>query len=76
MWKGVESEEDILEWRGFQDGMDLHLGAICSLSEREKERERETEKHNHNRVPTKEKKKGYVCMKNAWTCDVLKEMAS
>ena len=30
-----------------------------------RERERETEKHNDNRVPTKEKKKGYVCMKNA-----------
>ena len=44
MWRGVESEEDVLEWRGFQDGVDLRLDAICSLSEREREREREREK--------------------------------
>ena len=46
-WKGVGSEEDALEQRGFQDGADLHLGAMCRLFEREKEKGRQTEKHHH-----------------------------
>ena len=41
-WSGVESEEDALEQRGFQDGTDLRLSAMRRLFEREGERERET----------------------------------
>ena len=37
---GGSKEEDDLEQKGFQIGVDLHLGAIRSLSKREKERER------------------------------------
>ena len=35
MWDGVgsegEEEEDIPEWKRFQDGMDLRLGAMMQL---------------------------------------------
>ena len=35
-WEGVgsddEEEEDALEWRGFQDGVDLRLGAMMQLT--------------------------------------------
>ena len=47
-WDVVESaegeEEDAPEQRGFQDGMDLCLGAIKQLTKREREREREMQK--------------------------------
>ena len=36
MWEGVgsegEEEEDALEWKGFRDGVDLHLGAMTQLT--------------------------------------------
>ena len=38
---GGSKEEDDLEQKGFRIGVDLHLGAIRSLSKRERERERE-----------------------------------
>ena len=40
MWVG--SEEDVPKRRGFQDGVDLRLGAMRRLSERERERDRQT----------------------------------
>ena len=43
-WVGVGSEEDVLEQRRFRDGVDLRLGAMCSLSKREREGERERNK--------------------------------
>ena len=43
-WVGVGSEEDVLEQRRFRDGVDLRLGAMCSLSKRERGREGEKQK--------------------------------
>ena len=72
-WMGVGSEEDVPERRGFRDEVDLHLGAMRNLSEKEREGEKQK-----NTITTKyqQEKKGYVCMKNAWTCDVQKEITS
>ena len=61
MWKGVGSEEDASERKGFQDGLVLCLGAM--RGERERERERQTEKHHHKEYPKKRKWKGTY----AWT---------
>ena len=47
-WDGVKlaegEEEDAPEWRGFQDEVDLRLGAIKQLIERKRKRERNTQK--------------------------------
>ena len=50
--RNVESEVDALERKGFQDGVDLYLGAIEQLIEREREREREgeSEKYQHKSI--------------------------
>ena len=56
-WSGIESEEDALEQRGFQDGMDLRLSAMRRLFEREGERERETNIKVSITKSTKKKKK-------------------
>ena len=42
--RNVELEVDALERKGFQDGVDLYLGAIEQLIERERERKRERER--------------------------------
>ena len=51
------SEEEDLEPRGFQAGVDLHyLGAIvCSICERERERERERESITHHKLEKERK---------------------
>ena len=36
---GGSEEDDDPEWKGFQIGVDMRLGAMCSLSERERERQ-------------------------------------
>ena len=41
-----EEEEDALERRGFQDGVDLHLGAIEQTNARKRKGERNTQKKN------------------------------
>ena len=46
--RNVESEVDALERKGFQDGVDLRLGAIEQLTERKRKRERGT----NRKVPT------------------------
>ena len=61
MWSGLESKENVPEWRGFWDGVDLYLGAMCRLWEREREREI-SRKVPSQRVPQKWKRK---CM-YAW----------
>ena len=66
-WRGVGSEEDALEQRGFWDKADLCLSAMCRLSERE------TPSH---QVLKYKEERGNVCMKNAWTCDMKKKFAS
>ena len=45
-----EEEEDALERRGFQDEVDLRLGAIeqTNARKRERERKRHAEKHQTN----------------------------
>ena len=51
-WEGVglegAEEEDAPEWRGFQDEVDLRLGAMTQLmkeGEKERKRERKSEKY-------------------------------
>ena len=53
----VGSEYDAPEQRGFQDGVDLRLGAMHRLFEREEERERETNRKVSITKSTKKKKK-------------------
>ena len=48
------SEEEDPEPKGFRAGVDLCLGAICSLSERERERERKREREG-NRTQSQSK---------------------
>ena len=55
-WSGIESEEDALEQRGFQDGMDLRLSAMRRLFEREGERERNKQKSSNQQLYQKERK--------------------
>ena len=50
---GVGSEEeDALEWKGFRDGADLHLGAIDMTNVNGKETEREKKRETIRKVPT------------------------
>ena len=77
IWVRVWSEdEEALEWRGFRAGVDLRLGAIDTTNvNRKRERERKTIK----KVPSNFKynkyiEKEYVCMGNAWTCDMHKKL--
>ena len=75
--EGVGSGEvDALEWRGFRDGVDLHLDAIDTdyhkqKREGEKERERDNQKSpkNNSNISRyiKEKERMH---RNAWTCDM------
>ena len=72
MWKGVGLEEDALERRGFWDGVGLRLGAMLRLSK--KGREGDKQKSTITTEYQKIEKKGYVYMKNAWTCDMQKKL--
>ena len=65
-WEGVGSEEEnALKRRGFQDGVDFHLGAIEQLTKRmrEKERERHAEKHQSQSIYKNIENVRYVYMK-------------
>ena len=73
----LESEdEEALERRGFRVGVDLRLGAIDTTNiNRKREREKE---NTIRKVPSKSNitsilKREYVCMGNAWTCDMQKK---
>ena len=75
--KGAESkDEEAPEWRRFRAGVDLRLGAIdTSNVNRKRGKERETIR----KIPSSFKyikyiEKKYVCMGNAWTCDMQKKM--
>ena len=66
-------EEEDLESRGFQAGVDLRaLGAMAqSIWEWERERERKRESNTSQPNYKEKKKKGKViCMKNAWICNM------
>ena len=75
--KGAKSkDEEALEWRGFRAGVDLRLGAIDTTNVN---RKRGREKETIRKVPKQftivricEKK--YICMENAWTCDMQKKL--
>ena len=66
-WEGVGSEEeDAPEWKGFWDGVDLHLGAITQTISREREREKQK---NTTNIKIKEYKELKVRVhENAWAC--------
>ena len=71
---GVRSEEvDAPKQRGFWDGANLRLGAIDTTNvndKRGRERERRSEKSQHISNITSILKREYVCMGNAWICDM------
>ena len=69
-WDGVGSEgeeEDALEQRRFQDGVDLRLGAIEQTNARK--RERQSEKHQQDNISKYKELKVHM-HENAWTCDM------
>ena len=75
--RGVESEdEEAPEWRRFRAGVDLCLGAIDTTNvNRKRGRERKTiRKVPSNSNITSILKREYVCMGNAWTCDMQKKL--
>ena len=75
--RGAESEdEEALEWRGFWVGVDLPLGAIDTTNvNRKRGRERKTiKKVPSNSNKTSILKREYICMGNAWTCDMQKKL--
>ena len=69
-------DEEAPEWRGFRARVDLRLSAIDTTNiNRKRGREKETIR----KVPKQftilricEKK--YICMENAWTCDMQKKL--
>ena len=72
-WReGIGFEEEDPEPKGFRAEVDLRaLGAMAqSIQERKRERERERENRTHHNQKQRIEKKIYLCMKNAWTCDV------
>ena len=75
--RGAELEdEEAPEWRGFRAGVDLRLGAIDTTNvNRKRGRERKTiRKVPSNSNITSILKKEYVCMRNAWTCDMQNKL--
>ena len=74
---GAESEdEEALEWRGFWAGVDLCLGAIDTTNvNRKRGRERkDNQKSPKQSNITSILKREYVCMGNAWTCDMQNKL--
>ena len=58
-WRGLESEED-----------DAPETIWETIRERERERERERRRRVLNNINIKIREEWYVCIKNAWTCDM------
>ena len=76
-WEGVGSEdEDVLEWRGFRDGVNLRFGSIDTTNvNRKRGREKETIKNASKQFKySKYIEMEYVCMGNAWTCDMQSKL--
>ena len=69
-------KDDAPEWREFWDGVDLRLGAIdtTNVNRKERERERQSEKSQHISNIARILKKEYICLGNAWTCDMQKKL--
>ena len=77
MWEGVGSDEnDALERKGFWDGADLRLGAIdmTNVNKRERGKKRAIRKVSNSSNIASILKRKYVCMGNAWTCDMQKKL--
>ena len=77
IWDSVGSDdEEAPEQRGFPAGVDLCLGAIDTTNvNRKRGRERKTiRKVPSNSNITSILKKEYVCMRNAWTCDMQNKL--
>ena len=76
-WEGIELEEgDAPERNGFWDGVDLHFGTIdtTKVNKREKEKKETIRKVPNSLNIASIMKKEYVCMRNAWTCDMQKKL--
>ena len=76
--EGSEDEE-APEWRGFWVGVDLRLGAIDTTNVniiRGRKREEQSEKSQETSIISNILKIRYVCMGNAWTCEMQKKKAS
>ena len=76
-WKGIWSEEDkTLEWRGFWDGVDLHFSAIdmTNVNKRERGKKETIRKAPNSSNIASILKREYVCIENAWTCDMQKKL--
>ena len=66
-------DEEPPEWRGFRAGVDLRLGAIDTTNVnrfRGRKREEQSEKSQAISIISNILKIRYVCMRNAWTCDM------
>ena len=76
IWEGVGSEEDdVLERKGFWDGADLRLGAIDTTNvNRRRGKERQSEKLQSSSNITSILKRKYICIGNAWPCDMQKKL--
>ena len=77
IWEGVGSEEDDApEWIGFWDGVDLRFGAIdaTNVNKRERGKKETIKKAPNSSNIASIMKKEYICMGNAWTCDMQKEL--
>ena len=73
----AESEdEEASEWKGFRVGVDLRLGAIDTTNinnKRGRERKDNQKSPNQSNISSILKKE-YVCMGNAWTCDMQNKL--
>ena len=75
--RGVESEdEEAPKWRGFRVGVDLCLDVIDTTNVNKK---RGREEKDNQKSPKKSNissilKKEYVCIGNAWTCDMQNKL--
>ena len=74
--EGSEDKE-APEWRGFQVWVDLRLGAIDTTNinrNRGRERKRQSETSQAASKISNILKRNYVCMGNAWTCDMQNKL--
>ena len=69
-------DEEAQEWKGFRAEVDLCLGAIDTTNvNRKRGRERKDNQKSPKQSNITSTLKGeYVCMGNAWTCDMLNKL--
>ena len=74
--EGSEDEE-APKWRGFRAGVDLRLGAIDTTNvnrNKGRKRKEQSEKSQATSIISNILKRRYVCMGNAWTCDMQNKL--